>query len=85
LSGRRIDFAIKPTGYSVNALDVKICDEKMILPENDIVPGYEIRVSTSDVTVHMMDRMCHSRMFLAGIHTFSDQWMPNNPLVNGWA
>ncbi|MBN2088920.1 hypothetical protein JW964_04880 [candidate division KSB1 bacterium] len=42
--------------------------------------------------VPRVDQICHFRMFtrqkhsstgLAGIHTFSDQWMSDNPLANG--
>jgi len=29
------------------------------------------------VTVHKVDRLCHSRMFLAGIHISFGKWMPN--------
>ncbi|MBN2090809.1 hypothetical protein JW964_14445, partial [candidate division KSB1 bacterium] len=29
------------------------------------------------VSVHRVERICHSRMFWAGIHSFSDQWMPD--------
>ncbi|MBN2090942.1 hypothetical protein JW964_15120, partial [candidate division KSB1 bacterium] len=32
------------------------------------------------VSVHKEDRICHSRMFLAGIHTFLDKWMPDKSI-----
>ncbi len=42
-------------------------------------------ILSDKVTVHRMHRICHSRLFWAGIHTFSDKWMPGNLLANGRA